>query len=95
MLSDTHPDAEKVQVELMRQASVADRVAIMRSLTNLSIRMSRQAIAEAHPEFNPREVALYWVELHYGKQLADELREYIKCNPTRFPEKDFPRCDPL
>ncbi|MGD0383970.1 MAG: hypothetical protein ABSA77_10635 [Thermoguttaceae bacterium] len=95
MLSDTHPDAEKVQVELMRQASVADRVAIMRSLTNLGIRMSRQAIAEAHPEFSHREVALYWVELHYGKQLAEELREYIKCNPTRFPEKDFPHCDPL
>jgi hypothetical protein len=95
MLSDTHPDAERVQIELMRQASVADRVAIMRSMTNLAIRMSRQAIAEAHPEFNSQEVALYWVELHYGKKLADELREYIKCNPTRFPEKDLPLCDPL
>lgn len=95
MLSDTHPDAEKVQMEFMRQASVADRVAITRSLTNLAIHMSRQAIAEAHPEFSPREVALYWVELHYGKKLGDELREHIKCNPTRFPEKDLPLCDPL
>jgi hypothetical protein len=95
MISDTHPEAEKVQLELMRNASVADRVAIMRSLTNLSIRMARQAIAEAHPEFSPREVGLYWVELHYGNKLADEFREYVKCNPTLFPEKDFPRCDPL
>jgi hypothetical protein len=95
MISDTHPDAERVQIELIRQASVADRVAVTRSLTNLAIRMSRQAIGEVHPEFTAREVALYWVEIHYGKKLADELREYIKCNPTRFPEKDLPRCDPL
>lgn len=95
MLSDTHPDAERVQIEMMRNASVAERVAITRSLTNLSIRMARQAIAEAHPEFSSREVALFWVELHYGKTLADELREYIKCNPSRYPEKDFPLCDPL
>jgi hypothetical protein len=94
-MSDTHPDAEKVQIELMRQASVVDRVAITRSLTNLSVRMARQAIAEAHPAFSPREVGLFWMELHYGKTLADEFREYIKCNPSRFPEKDFLRCDPL
>ena len=25
MLSDTHPDAERVQIELIRKASVADR----------------------------------------------------------------------
>jgi hypothetical protein len=95
MLSDTHPDAEKAHIEMMRQSSMADRVAVTRSMTNLAIRMSRQAIAEAHPEFSPREVALFWVELHYGKKLANELREYVKCNPIRFPERDLPLCDPL
>ena len=77
MLSDTSPEAEKVQIELIRRASVPERIARMRSLTATATRLSRQAIAEAHPAFSPREVDLMWVELHYGRQLAAELREYL------------------
>ena len=77
MLSDTHPEAEKVQIELIRQASVAERIARMRSLTATATRSSRQAIAEANPRFSPQEVDLMWVELHYGKELASELRDYL------------------
>jgi hypothetical protein len=95
MLTDTTPDAERVLVELMRQASVTKRISITRSLTNLAVRMSRQAIAEAHPEYGPLEVKLYWMELHYGKPLADEFREHIRRNPSCFPQKDLPPCDPL
>jgi hypothetical protein len=77
MFSDTSPEAEKVRIELIRQTSVPQRIARMRSLTATATRLSRQAIAEVHPEFSPQEVDLMWVELHYGKQLAAELREYL------------------
>ena len=78
MLTDTHPDAERVQLELIRQASVAKRVSLMRSLTSLVIQLSRQGIAQANPGMDEQEVALRWAELHYGKTLAGKVREYLQ-----------------
>ncbi|HUT11926.1 MAG TPA: hypothetical protein VMY42_15605 [Thermoguttaceae bacterium] len=77
MLSDTHPEAEKVQIELIRQMSVGRRMAIMQSMTAMAIKLSRRAIARANPELSPREVDLKWVELHYGKELAGGFREWL------------------
>lgn len=77
MLSDTSPEAEKVQIELIRRMSVPERIAQVRSLTTLVINLSRRAIAEAHPELGPREVVLKWVELNYGKELAAGFREHL------------------
>jgi len=89
MLSDTSADAEKVLTELARQASIAERVARTRSLTAMATRMSRQAIAEANPQFSPQEVDLMWMELHYGKELAAEYRKHLQekqaCNPPTRP----------
>ena len=76
MLSDTSPEAEKVQIELVRRATPAERIAQMRSLTAMAIKLSRRAIARANPELSPEEVDLLWVRLHYGKELADELKKY-------------------
>jgi hypothetical protein len=78
MFSDTHPDAEKVQIELLRKASTADRFALMCSLTATAISLSRRAIARANPDFTPQEVDLKFVELHYGKELAGRLRRYLE-----------------
>ena len=77
MLSDTHPEAERVQIELLRRMSVAQRIASMRSMTTMAIRLSRRAIAEAEPELTPEELDVRWVEVHYGSQLAAGFREYL------------------
>lgn len=78
MLSDTSPETEKVQIELLRQATVAERFAMMESLSAMAVGLSRRAIARAHPELTPEELKLKWVELHYGKELAARVREYVK-----------------
>lgn len=78
MLSDTHPDAQRVQIELIRRASIADRIAAMRSMTHMATRLSRQAIAEANPQASPDEVKLLWAELHYGAELIGEVRESLR-----------------
>jgi hypothetical protein len=78
MLSDTHPDAEKIQIELIRKASVAQRISMMRSLTSMLANLSRRGIAEANPKLDSREVDLRWVEISYGKPLAEELRSYFE-----------------
>ena len=84
MLSDTSPEAKRVLIELLRRASPAERIAAVRAMTIRATEWSRRAIAEAHPELSSREVDLKWVEVHYGKYLARQLREYLEnrpCNP--------------
>ena len=78
MLSDTHPDAERVQIELLRQMSGAQRITKMRSQTALVVRLSRQAIARANPQLDQHEVDMLWIEHTYGKDLATRVRDYWK-----------------
>ena len=75
---DTHSDAERVQIHLIRQASVARRISTVRSLSQTSIFLSRRAIARAHPELNEQEVDLLFVAYHYGDDLAVRLREDLE-----------------
>ncbi len=77
MLSDTSPEAERVQIELLRQATAAEKIAQMRSMTTMAVKLSRRAIARANPTLSAQEVDLKWVELHYGKQLGRDLRNYL------------------
>ncbi len=77
MLSDTSPEAERVQIELLRQATAAEKIAQMRSMTAMAVKLSRRAIARANPKLSSQEVDLKWVELHYGKKLARDLRNYL------------------
>ena len=78
MHSDTHPDAEKVQIDLLRKASTSERFALTCSLTATAISLSRRAIARADPDLSPREIDLKFVELHYGRELAGRLRRYLE-----------------
>jgi hypothetical protein len=74
MISDTSPDAQRVQIELIRKASMAQRWTRMASLTAFTVNLSKRAIAEVNPTLTPAELDAKFVELSYGKQLADKLR---------------------
>jgi hypothetical protein len=75
--SDTHPDAERVQIELLRRATVGQRAEIAIALSQTVIELSRRAIRRAHPDASEQEVGLMFVALHYGQDLADRVRAYI------------------
>ena len=77
MLSDTSPDAEKVQIELLRKSTVAERFAKVRALTARTVGLSKRALARANPDLSPEELKLRFVELHYGKDLAERVRKYV------------------
>lgn len=77
-LSDTDSEAARVQVDLLRDAPVAKRFCLARSLTRTTILLSRRAIGRANPDLGERDVALLFVELHYGKRLAQEMRHYLE-----------------
>ena len=78
MLTDTHPEAARVQIELLRKATVAERFSKVRSLTARTARLSKRAIARANAGSTPDELRLKFIELHYGKDLAERVREYVE-----------------
>jgi len=43
--------------------------------------LSKRAIQRANPDMSEREVDLAFVEHHYGKALAEQLRSYMECEP--------------
>jgi len=78
MLSDTHEDVQKLQIQLARRSTPSEKVAQVRRLTDFVTRLSRRAIARANPGFSQEEVDLRWVEIHYGPELAAELRNDLR-----------------
>lgn len=90
MFTDTHAEAQRVQRDLLRRASPAERISLMRSLSSALAWSSRQSLAQRHPELSQQEIGIRWVELQYGHALASQLRRFLEgtkpCNrPTSSP----------
>lgn len=75
--SDTSPEAERVQIELLRKAGVARRIELTFSLTQSAIELSRQGMRRRYPHASEEELNLLFIELNYGKELADCVRAYL------------------
>lgn len=78
--SDTSIDVARAQLRLLREKSPAERAALAVKLSSDVVQASKRAIARMHPELTPRQVGYLFVELHYGKSLADAVR---RCDRTR------------
>ena len=75
---DTDPHAEAIQISLLRSAGTSRGLGLARSLSRTAIRLSRRAIASAHPGMNDRERMLLWVQYHYGHDLETRLAVYLR-----------------
>jgi hypothetical protein len=73
--TDTSADAERVQTALLRDSSIAQRLAICWSLSASVIGAARSALARSLPGASRREIDLRFVEVHYGKDLAAAVRD--------------------
>jgi len=71
---DTSPEAERVQIELLRKASPAKKFAIVSSLSQLLIEASRRNIRQVHPDVSEEEVHLISIERYSGKEPAERMR---------------------
>ena len=74
---DTHPKAEEFQIQQLRKASVAQRTARMRSLSETVIQLSRRAILRANPGLDELQLNVLVVAKHYNIDLANRLKEYL------------------
>ena len=76
-ITDTHPKAAQVQLELMRRATPAERFAAARSLSNTVASLSRRALRRRMPDATDAEIGLAFVALHYGNDLARKLQAHL------------------
>lgn len=74
---DTSPHIEAVLVRLVRKAGPAEKMSQVRSLSQTVMQLSKRAIARRNKHLSEQEVNLMFVSLHYGKELADHLRNYL------------------
>lgn len=73
---DTHPDVERMQIELFRRASVARRAHFARSLSRTTLQLAQRAVRRAHPEASDREHWLLFLAAQYDAALAQSVRAH-------------------
>ena len=78
MITDTHPEAARIQRELIRNLTPAQRFDRMQSLSATVIELSREAIARANPHCSQDELDVIFVRVHYGKELAERYEECLR-----------------
>jgi hypothetical protein len=77
--SDTDPEAERVQLDLLRAATPAQRGGLAVSLTATAIALSRRALQrQSPPGASEEEIGLRFVALNYGPELAAEVEAYLR-----------------
>jgi len=80
-LSDTDSDSRRVQVELLRQATPARRLGLALALSADVVSLARAGIRRRNPGLSDADVALRFVEIHYGSGLADGVRARLTGRP--------------
>lgn len=72
--TDTSLDALAVQIDGLRRMTPKQRIGKVCAMSNRVRKMAFDAIRRRHPKRTDNEVRLLFIELTYGKQLADDVR---------------------
>lgn len=75
---DTHPEIEKIQIDLFRQAPITKKIALVNAWSQSIRDASRLDIQKEHSNAGEEEVKLMLVERMYGKELADKVGNELK-----------------
>jgi hypothetical protein len=71
---DTDLQAEKMQLDLLRRATLERRVAVAASLSKTAINLATRAIRRQNPGLGDHEVLLSFMEIHHVSELSGRLR---------------------
>jgi hypothetical protein len=93
-VTDTWPAAAELQLAVFRQASVAKRARLLRSLSQTTIQLSRRALREAGQGADERELLLAFVRLNYSRELAEQLREHLSLQGAEKTDMPLPDMSP-
>ena len=74
---DTNREAELVLLELVRKKPAIVRLRDACAASRRVAQQCKNAIRRRHPDLSDDEVKLQFIELHYGKKLASEVRAWL------------------
>lgn len=74
--SDTHPEAERVQVEILRRMSIADRLDLVGALNRTARSVAIAGIRSRLPEATAAEIEAELMELLLGREVARRVEEF-------------------
>ena len=75
--SDTSDEADAVLTQLILQQDPSKRLAAAVAASNRVAQQCKDAILRANPEISSQEVDLRFIELNYGLELANDVREFL------------------
>ena len=81
--TDTSAEARAVQFACLREMSPHERIRRTCAMSKRVRDMGFAAIQRRHPEFSEEETQLLFIELTYGKPLADDVRRWKAERSTR------------
>lgn len=76
--SDTSLEAANFQIALLQSKTTSQRLALTLSLSETTAHLSKRAIWRANPQLSENEMRCRFIELHYGRTLADSFRKYLQ-----------------
>ena len=76
--TDTHPAADAVQIDLLRRATAAQRFRLVQSLSRTVADLSWRALRRRRPDADEATLAVEFVSLHYGDDLAARLTAFLR-----------------
>ena len=74
---DTSPTVEKKQMDFLRTMKASTRLQKTLEMSSWTLWLAKKAILKAHPQWDQKQVQLFFVETHYGKPLALKLRKFL------------------
>ena len=74
---DTHPEIERMQIEMLRRLSPQERLDRMNTWSKAVLELAWYGLERANPGANEKELGILFVAIHYGQPLADRLRDYL------------------
>jgi hypothetical protein len=80
--TDTSQEALDIQLACLRQMSPQERLRRSCAMSRQVRNMAFKAIRRHHPEWSDEEVQLCFIELNYGKALADNVRRWRRERST-------------
>jgi len=76
-LQDTSQEAEKIQIDLLRQAGQARRIHLMLSLSQSMSELAWDNFQKTNPNLSDLEQKIKYVELLYGEPLATAFKNFL------------------
>jgi len=64
-------------ISLLRKKSTAQKFALIRSLSQATIQLSKRAITRANKGLTEDQVNVIFIHIHYGKELADQYKNLL------------------